>query len=842
MSSYCITPKGAYLYTLASDIGDLSEEKLQEAILISAQERQRKADAKEREHAIRFNEWAEDRARKSNNPAHWELHHILKAEPEVKPLKLTLEQLQLRGVALGELPKMEAIKYTDQRTGKPAEYFEVKRKLFMYEIPEDQLKQNGVMPYPEEVQIGCNQCFGCQKRKARQWATRCALEAMCHRENCFITLTFNNDALFSPERGVGYTLNPRDLQIFMKRLRNQIKKLHYKKMQSGKVKLGSPVPPIKMFAAGEMGGRNGRPHYHVLIFGWSPPDKSRSALGMPPGMERRELTKNEVMESIRKMTSMTKAEAAIAKQSISKYYKSNIVDECWQHQGNIEIGDVTIETAAYCAAYSTKKYKDTQIDAIELFQAEDSGIVSPILINEEWLIRKRDEIQERYSRYDGTEQYENSIYKRGYDPLKPYELLLQAKPTDLIADWEIPQEQDKKQYRDDVVNRVRRLVDRIDQRDRAEHELMLTPDENGDALETIANYEIMRIVNETDINNAIRGCKEYIRTDDGEMPDRYDMAGELIERFTQRNAIPPKENDPSGFYFDPDDSTHIMNARTGYSLRYRRWASQERKCFKVFSRVHAYAVVEQLPSRSKARKIMESLGTKDIRLATWKKANGDIEYYNIETGVKHIDQTDKPNRDLQRARLIHSRMIMRFVSEYHQTSKRPGIAANFYEKYRNDLFGQILSDNAKPPSVVLLAKNAKSGKKNMQAARDCETDNGMPVPEFIWQKLKQDDPRWFEEQRQLVVQAAEDYQETEAYKQSQKPPIKIAKYLEQMQKNVRHYDEGHYGGESVPATLMPIAQDGQNEQESPDDDEENSSQDTSHQIDQTAENCRESPQ
>jgi len=100
------------------------------------------------------------------------------------------------------------------------------------------------------VTIPCGNCLGCKLEKARQWAVRCNHEAQLHNENCFITLTYNNEHL--PENG---TLVKSDLQKFMKRLR----------------KKGGQN--IKFYASGEYGEKLSRPHYHVCIFGYSFPDK-----------------------------------------------------------------------------------------------------------------------------------------------------------------------------------------------------------------------------------------------------------------------------------------------------------------------------------------------------------------------------------------------------------------------------------------------------------------------------------------------------------------------------------------------------------------------------------------
>ncbi|WGL31410.1 replication initiator protein [Dipodfec virus UOA04_Rod_1027] len=96
--------------------------------------------------------------------------------------------------------------------------------------------------------VPCGRCPECVSLFSQVWALRCVLEAQQYRHNCFVTLTYAD----APPEGV----IKRDLQLFFKRLRRA---------------LGTECP-IRYFACGEYGKRGLRPHYHVLIFGWSPDD------------------------------------------------------------------------------------------------------------------------------------------------------------------------------------------------------------------------------------------------------------------------------------------------------------------------------------------------------------------------------------------------------------------------------------------------------------------------------------------------------------------------------------------------------------------------------------------
>lgn len=90
----------------------------------------------------------------------------------------------------------------------------------------------------------CGRCTPCLTSKRKEWTHRLLLEGLQHEEKCFVTLTYNDKSV--PQGG---TLVKEDVQKFLKRLRtNTGKKIRY-------------------YAAGEYGGENQRPHYHLIIFG-----------------------------------------------------------------------------------------------------------------------------------------------------------------------------------------------------------------------------------------------------------------------------------------------------------------------------------------------------------------------------------------------------------------------------------------------------------------------------------------------------------------------------------------------------------------------------------------------
>lgn len=97
--------------------------------------------------------------------------------------------------------------------------------------------------------LPCGTCLGCARQHAQQWAFRCRLEASIHRATSFATLTYNAQHL--PP-----TLSKRHYQLFLKRLRKRANRL------------------IRYFGSGEYGDRNHRPHYHFILFGIAPHERS----------------------------------------------------------------------------------------------------------------------------------------------------------------------------------------------------------------------------------------------------------------------------------------------------------------------------------------------------------------------------------------------------------------------------------------------------------------------------------------------------------------------------------------------------------------------------------------
>lgn len=162
----------------------------------------------------------------------------------------------------------------------------------------------------EPVTVSCGKCVECLSQKSNEWAHRIIDECKQHEQNCFITLTYNEHS--KPSDG---SLRRRDLQLFLKRLRKHVEPLK-----------------IRIFYCGEY-GKKGRPHYHVIIFGWKPSDlffwqkdKSGAILYRSPQLEK-----------------------------LWTYHPDWCkCKRCRWSYGFSSVGDVTVYSAKYCAKYMQK--------------------------------------------------------------------------------------------------------------------------------------------------------------------------------------------------------------------------------------------------------------------------------------------------------------------------------------------------------------------------------------------------------------------------------------------------------------------------------------------------------
>lgn len=155
------------------------------------------------------------------------------------------------------------------------------------------------------IQIPCGKCFECCNEYSMEWSYRIMNESTLFKDNCFITLTYKDNP---------FQLQKRDLTLFLKRLRKKI----------------SPLK-VRYFACGEYGERKGRPHFHLILFGWKPNDLT-----------------------------------FLKKENDNFIYTSRIIEKLW-NKGFVSVGDLTLKSAKYCAKYMQKAIFKTDNKKVKPF-------------------------------------------------------------------------------------------------------------------------------------------------------------------------------------------------------------------------------------------------------------------------------------------------------------------------------------------------------------------------------------------------------------------------------------------------------------------------------------------
>lgn len=97
----------------------------------------------------------------------------------------------------------------------------------------------------KKLDLPCGKCHACRSTRSSQWSFRLNKEAEVSSSAFFVTLTYDQPVI--TENGF-MTLNKKDIQDFMKRLR----KLNKER--------------LKYYAVGEYGSKTMRPHYHIILF------------------------------------------------------------------------------------------------------------------------------------------------------------------------------------------------------------------------------------------------------------------------------------------------------------------------------------------------------------------------------------------------------------------------------------------------------------------------------------------------------------------------------------------------------------------------------------------------
>lgn len=173
----------------------------------------------------------------------------------------------------------------------------------------------GVKEGLTELKLPCGKCPECVKDYYTSWATRGSRELLNWESSVFVTLTFNEENL---PRATGYCsrcTNPHPIanSLCKSTIQDFIKRV--------KKNLGSTKDnPIRQSYCGEYGDKNGRPHYHVILYNCDFPDRVPHYIS----------------------------------ESGHQVYKSEKLQSMWEF-GNAEFGYATSASIAYLYKYILKK-------------------------------------------------------------------------------------------------------------------------------------------------------------------------------------------------------------------------------------------------------------------------------------------------------------------------------------------------------------------------------------------------------------------------------------------------------------------------------------------------------
>lgn len=203
---------------------------------------------------------------------------------------------------------------------------------------------------------------------------RATHEAKQHRQNAFLTLTYSDEHL--PTTG---SVSKRDLQLAIKKIRTAI----------------YPTK-ISYMACGEYGDQLGRPHYHMLLFGYDFVDKKLHT-----------------------------------KQNDIPLYTSQELENYWPW-GHSLIGEVTYQSAAYVARYTMKKvngdqaeehYKKVNTTTGEIHEIEPEFLIASRnpAVGLRWLNKYHRDLEKGYLTVNGKKRGIPKYYEKKYPDFNEYQ-------------------------------------------------------------------------------------------------------------------------------------------------------------------------------------------------------------------------------------------------------------------------------------------------------------------------------------------------------------------------------------------------------------------------------------
>lgn len=218
-------------------------------------------------------------------------------------------------------------------------------------------------------------------------------EASLYDNNCFITLTYDDDHL--PTDG---SLHKHHYQKFMKRLR---------KKYAGK--------NIRYYHCGEYGDQTKRPHYHACIFNLDFSDRTQYTIANGVSCDT-----------------------------------SEILTDIWGH-GFVTVGDLTFESAAYVARYIMKKVNGAMAEEHYERVSFETGEVYQIQPEYTTMSRRPGIGSDWYEKYKDNVYPQDAIYMRRMlmNPPKFYDGRLELTDPDLLEQVKENRKKEMRKHRKD---------------------------------------------------------------------------------------------------------------------------------------------------------------------------------------------------------------------------------------------------------------------------------------------------------------------------------------------------------------------------------------------------------
>lgn len=111
-----------------------------------------------------------------------------------------------------------------------------------------------------KIAVPCGCCEACIQSTAQEWRVRIMEENNVSKNALFFTLTYNDDSVplvvsekFNGESVVVRSVSKRDIQLFLKRIREEFRKLDHEST-------------LRYYIVSEYGPNTYRPHYHGILF------------------------------------------------------------------------------------------------------------------------------------------------------------------------------------------------------------------------------------------------------------------------------------------------------------------------------------------------------------------------------------------------------------------------------------------------------------------------------------------------------------------------------------------------------------------------------------------------